>query len=280
MNERFNSETGNWRIIHSQPRNGAWNMAVDEAVLEAVGRGETLPTLRLYAWEPACLSLGYSQPAADVDRVTLNKHGWDLVRRPTGGRAILHTDELTYAVLAPSGEPRAAGSVLESYQRLSTALLAALHLLGLPAQADEEYPETSSIDRSEAVCFQRPSNYEITVNGRKLIGSAQARRPEGVLQHGSLPLHGDLTRITQVLRYENDAARDRAAERLLQRATTVEMVLNQVVPWDEAALAFEQAFSQQLNIHFERGELTPAEIQRASELVEEKYACDDWTYKV
>ena len=89
------------------PAHGAWNMAVDEAILEHIGRGEALPTLRLYAWQPACLSLGQAQPFTDVDVQCLDARGWEVVRRPTGGRAILHTDELTSSIIAPIEEPRA-----------------------------------------------------------------------------------------------------------------------------------------------------------------------------
>ena len=112
-----------WRLIIGAPARGAWNMAADEAILEHVGRGETIPTVRLYAWEPACLSLGHAQPFADIDLDRLRAHGWEMVRRPTGGRAILHTDELTYSVIAPNTEPRVTGSILESYNRLASALL-------------------------------------------------------------------------------------------------------------------------------------------------------------
>lgn len=269
-----------WRLVIDSPGHGAWNMAVDEAILEAAGRKDVPPTLRLYGWEPPCLSLGYSQPVADSDQEALRQRGWELVRRPTGGRAILHTDELTYAVIAPPDEPRVAGSVLESYRRLSQALLAALRELGLPATADEEYTQAAAISRDGAVCFERPSNYEITVNGKKLIGSAQARRWEGVLQHGSLPLTGDLTRITQALVYPTLAARAQAAERLLQRATTVEMALGRLVTWDEAAVAFEQGFARVLDIRFTRSLLTSAETERAAELVRVKFDHPDWTGKV
>src|SRR5512142_2493749 len=93
-----------WRLLITAPARGAWNMAVDEAMLEHIGRGESMPTLRLYAWEPACLSLGQAQPYADVDRIRLRQRGWDVVRRPTGGRAILHTDELTYSIVASAEE--------------------------------------------------------------------------------------------------------------------------------------------------------------------------------
>ena len=115
-----------WRLLLTPPARGAWNMAVDEAILENIGRGASLPTLRLYAWTPACLSLGHAQPFSDVDAVRLKQRGWDVVRRATGGRAILHTDELTYSVIAPLKEPRVEGGVLESYNRLAQALLTAV----------------------------------------------------------------------------------------------------------------------------------------------------------
>ena len=126
-----------WRLLITPPARGAWNMAVDEAILEAVGRGGSLPTLRLYAWEPACLSLGYAQPLTDVDIPHLQARGWEMVRRPTGGRAVLHTDEITYSVIAPLNEPRVAGTVLESYSRLAAALVEALRLLSLPVEVQE-----------------------------------------------------------------------------------------------------------------------------------------------
>ena len=102
-----------WRLLITPPAHGAWNMAVDEAILEEVSRGNSLPTLRLYAWEPPCLSIGYAQPISNVDLVRLRAYDWELVRRPTGGRAVLHTDELTYSVIAPSKEPLVAGTLLE-----------------------------------------------------------------------------------------------------------------------------------------------------------------------
>jgi len=113
-------------------------MAVDEAILESVQRGKSAPTLRLFAWEPPCLSLGQAQPYADVDEPRLRAQGWDVVRRLTGGRAILHTDELTYSVIGISTEPRLAGTLLESYSRLAAALAAGLGSRGLSIEIREE----------------------------------------------------------------------------------------------------------------------------------------------
>lgn len=255
-------------------------MAVDEAILEAAGQGFVPPTLRLYAWNPPCLSLGYAQPVSDADPAALTQHGWDIVRRPTGGRAILHTDELTYSVSAPLSEPRVAGNVLESYQRLAQALLQALHHLAVPAETEEKYNLPQGSDPKGPVCFEVPSNWEITVDGKKLIGSAQVRRKVGVLQHGSLPLAGDLTRITNALFFPHEDARAEAAIRLLARATTIEAALGKTITWQQAAEAMTAAFAQMLNLNLIQGELTAAEIAHANQLVEEKYARPDWTARV
>ena len=267
-----------WRLLITPPARGAWNMAVDESILEHIGRGESIPTLRLYAWQPPCLSLGHAQPFADVDTNRLNARGWDVVRRPTGGRAILHTDELTYSVIAPNDEPRVAGSILESYNRLAGALLQAVKSLGLPVEIKEDL--SVGHGAPNPVCFEVPSAYEITVNGKKLIGSAQARRKEGVLQHGSLPLTGDLARITEALVFADEPARQDAAQRLLACATTVESILGREVLWNEAAQAFVRAFEATLNLKLEEQPLSKSERERTDELVREKYAHQDWTKRV
>jgi lipoyl(octanoyl) transferase len=267
-----------WRLLITPPAHGAWNMAVDEAILEHIGRGESLPTLRLYAWEPACLSLGQAQPYADVDENRLNEHGWEVVRRPTGGRAILHTDELTYSVIAPPDEPVMAGSVMESYNRLAVALLAAVGSLGLPVEMKEG--SSPNHETQNPVCFEVPSAYEITVLGKKLIGSAQARRKEGVLQHGSLPLIGNLARITEVLTFADEPDRLNAAQRLLERAATVESVLGRRVPWGEAAQAFIDAFEGKLLLSLEEGVLSESEKKRTEILVCDKYNHPEWMRRV
>jgi lipoate-protein ligase A len=130
------------------------------------------------------------------------------------------------------------------------------------------------------VCFEVPSTYEITVNGKKLIGSAQARKKEGVLQHGSLPLTGDLSRICQALVFENEMARENASKRLLERATTVESALGCQVSWETAAQTFVHAFESQLGLNLVRGSLTESESKRTGELVTEKYAHPSWTERV
>jgi len=252
-------------------------MALDEALLEAVACKQSPPTLRLYAWDPPCLSLGYAQSKNEVNHQALTEYGWDLVRRPTGGRAILHTDEITYSITVPGDDLHVAGKVIETYQRFSRALLLTLKILGVPATAEKEYQIPVDLIPNGPVCFETPSHYEITVSGKKLIGSAQSRRYGGVLQHGSLPLYGDLTRITLGLEFKSEAECEQAARRLSNRATTVENVLGLRVTWAEAAEAFKQGFEKALNLELTQAEPTQAELTRAGKLINEKYNFPGWT---
>jgi lipoate-protein ligase A len=269
-----------WRLIRNEPGEGAWNMAVDEALLESISLGNSLHVLRLYAWQPPCLSLGYAQSISEVDLERLAKYGWQIVRRPTGGRAILHTDELTYSVTAPFGEPRLEGGVLESYQRISQALMRALSYIGLPVEAHQFNAQNENDQPKGPVCFEVPSNYEITLGGKKLVGSAQARKKEGILQHGTLPLWGDLARITWALAYSDEAERRAAARKLLERATTVQDHLVQKITWEQAAQAFVAGFRDKLNLEFVERALSKQELARAADLVREKYGNPQWTKRV
>ncbi|MHB8625393.1 MAG: lipoate--protein ligase family protein [Aggregatilineales bacterium] len=274
------SET--WRLLvdpPDQPGNGdgAWNMACDQAILSAVGAGELLPTLRLYGWQPACLSLGYAQRSAEFAPERLKDRGWNVVRRLSGGRAILHVDELTYSVTLPAAHPLAAGSVLDSYRRLSGALMAAIQTLGVEV---ESLPR----DRGQQglpgpVCFELPSDYEITAGSKKLIGSAQVRAMGGVLQHGALPLIGDVARIADGLHFEGEGEREAAKINVRQRATTLSTAAGRVISWNEATNALINAFAACFAISLMPLPRSDAEQSRAETLRQERYSADSWTLR-
>lgn len=271
-------ERAAWRVLYTGLQDGATNMAVDEAILEAVNAGSSLPTLRFYGWNPACLSLGYGQEWDVADLEACAAHGWDVVRRPTGGRAILHVDELTYSVAAPETEPRVQGGILESYKRLSEALLAGLQLMGLePTRAKPYYSDQGPLGPA---CFDGPSNYEITMGQMKLLGSAQARRRGMVLQHGTLPLYGDITRIAEALAFDAPGQRTATRLRLHYRATTVLQSLGRRVEIEEAAKFMRAGFARQLNLELVESELSTAEVSRAAEIRAEKFANEAWTKRV
>ena len=247
-------------------------MAVDEAILRAVAAGQVPTTLRLYAWEPGCLSLGRAQPADDVDWQALAAAGFDIVRRPTGGKAILHVDELTYSVVVPEAEPRVGGGIVDSYRRLSAGLVRGLERLGV---TDLVADQRAGNRQSEGpVCFEMPSDYEITAGGRKLAGSAQMRARSAVLQHGAVPIHGDITRICPLLTAHPDPGRVRA------RATTIEEMLGRAAAWREVADAMVAGFAEALNLRLEPGTLTDGERAVAQRLRVEKYATGEWNKRV
>jgi lipoate-protein ligase A len=244
-------------------------MAVDEAIQHAVAEGAARPTLRLYAWAPPCLSLGRNQPISEVDRDALRAADYDLVRRPTGGRAILHIDELTYSVSVPLSDPRVSGGVLVSCERLSRGLSQALVSLGIhDATAHRREGTPPSL---KPVCFEAAGAFEIMFRGKKLIGSAQMRRRGALLQHGTLPLCGDIARISSFLIPPADPNRVR------RRATTLEAAAGRAISWQEAAQAIADGFAQALNLRLETEELTAEEHSAAADLAQEKYRTAGWT---
>lgn len=265
-----------WRLLKTGLADGATNMAIDEAILWAVAEGASQPTLRFYGWDPPCLSIGYGQcmeGEVDVDRC--REAGIGFVRRPTGGRAILHAGELTYSVVAPQAEPRVAGGVIESYRRLSAGLVAGLRTLGLVvAQVEGADHEGQS-----AACFDTPSSYEITVGGKKLVGSAQVRKQQMVLQHGSLPLEGGIARIFDFLKAPSEERREELRRELRARATSLELALGRVVPFDEVARHLAAGFAQALNLRLVPGQLSQHELALAEKLRREKYATREWNFR-
>ena len=267
-------------ILESDFRGGAWNMAVDCAIADAVAGGEQPPTLRLYGWNPFCLSLGYGQRAREANRPALKARGWDLLRRPTGGKAILHGDELTYSLCLPLDHPLACGDLVESYRRISIGLLRALECLGLSASAGPRQDNASARSRAAGpVCFELPSHYEVMAAGRKLIGSAQMRRRSLMLQHGTLPLSGDVARICDVLEFATDAEREARKLRLRERAITLAQALGWAPTWTEAAEAVEQGFSEAFDITFVRGRLSDCEAANATAYQADRFGNPQWTDK-
>src|SRR6202162_4119500 len=195
-----------WRLLLDPPASGAWNMAVDEVLLDGVANGSAPPTVRFYEWAPPCLSLGYFQAFEVVDVDGCRRLGVDVVRRPTGGRAILHDRELTYRVALPLRLLGDDGGVLPSYHRLSLALECGLKRLGVPVVLAPEAAAQASPDHGP-VCFDQPAAHEILLDGRKLVGSAQVRRATAILQHGSILIEPRIERLLACLRLPDGPAR-------------------------------------------------------------------------
>lgn len=256
-----------WRLLLHPAADGAWNMAVDEAILESYADStEPLaPTLRLYGWRPPALSLGRGQRAHGAhDPRFLERCGIDLVRRPTGGRAVLHEHERTYAVIGRLGVPPFSGGVIETYARVAEALVAAMRSLGVPAQIASR--ENGRRTDPGPACFTMVSAHEVTAGGRKLIGSAQLRRRGAFLQHGSIPLRCDPQRLAGAVGSPSAADGFTDLGRELGRVPGTSR-LDRVL-----AKAFAQVFSARLA----PGELSARENTRA-QLLRHKYGSAAWT---
>jgi lipoate-protein ligase A len=254
-------------MIETEPRSGAWNMAIDRALMESAGEGASPPTVRFYQWQPPAVSLGKGQPLAVVDQARCAAAGVEIVRRPTGGWAILHIDELTYSVAAHADEPVVAGPLLEAYKHLSAGLIAGLHNMGLAAELAPPLP--SQEKAGLMACFEVPYNNEITVHGMKLMGSAQARSQRRLMQHGSLPLSGDVGRAADYLIFPDEAAREALRERLRAHATTASAAAGHPILYLDAVQAMVTGFADTLELRFEPGALTAQEYARAVALLDQ-----------
>jgi lipoate-protein ligase A len=263
-----------WRLIVDAEADGPSNMAADEAILRAVAAGSQPPTLRFYGWSPACLSLGRNQPLADADLAACRAAGIDVVRRPSGGQAVLHADELTYSVVLMQTDPRSEGGVLEAYRRISDGLLLGLEALGVAAI--QAVGQRGGNHTTTPICFETPSEYEVTVGGRKLVGSAQWRSRGGVLQHGSLPLVGDLTRIVRYVVME-EGEREQKRRRLLGRVVTLEEAAGRRLSFEDGVEALAGGLAQTLNLDLVRDELSEEERASAWSLRQSRYTAQDWT---
>lgn len=264
------SEEPVWRLIRSGPLPGAMNMALDDALLQAVAEGTSPPVLRLYRWQPATLTLGYAQPVdAGVDLDACRAAGVAVVRRPTGGRAVLHDREVTYALIAPVGPPFG-NTVATSYRVVAGLLRAALCACGLPA---ELVPGQPRVRQGRAVCFTAPAQHELVIAGCKVAGCAQKRRGRAFLQHGSIPLDLDLEllgRLMPLAPGETPLVRF-AAIGWLQRFT------DQTLTVDAVEAAVIAAFAAGLGISFQTDVLSPAEEQLATRLCAACYGNRAWT---
>jgi len=285
------THTDQWRLITTFDLSGAENMALDEALLESVINGAA-PVVRFYTWQPATLSLGVNQPTGEIDRYACEELGFGLVRRITGGRAVLHQHELTYSAIAPESDPRVSGGVIESYRKISAPLVAGLQALGANVELTapnraaframsqaRRYQNLSELEQSNhgAVCFDTASAYEISTGGRKLVGSAQARRGGALLQHGSILLDIDWQAWVSVFAYASEAGRQRALQKLPTRMTSLREELGRDVSAAQVRAALLKSFQQVLEIGLEESRLTQVEQAAAQRLAAEKYGSDTWT---
>jgi lipoate-protein ligase A len=260
-------------------------MAIDEAIMIAVREEKSPPTVRFYRWQPPTLSIGAFQSVdreVDVDRC--KSLGIGLVRRPTGGRAVLHDDEVTYSFIVNESHPLIPPGVRESYQVAASAIVDGLVSMGVPAKM---YARDDGVtDRAARpgtghapACFDSSSWYEITARDKKLVGSAQWREKGTLLQHGSILLSLDVDRLIEVLRFSSEERKAISRELLLYHTEAISNVLGRPVGFDETVSALIFGFSKRLDTRLEPEDLTDFEIDLARRLEAEKYASREWLHR-
>lgn len=281
-----------WRLILGEggaldPVDGPRNMAIDQALLDAVAAGAT-PAVRLYRWAPATLSFGRNQPARGLyDTAAAAERGIAFVRRPTGGQAVLHDQELTYAVAAPVtvvGKPR------QAYQWINRALVAGLRSLGVAAAVAES--GTAVGDGASAwtdACFRRPERGEVVVAGRKLVGSAQRTQSRTILQHGSILIGGSQAAAEELLLGAAAAAGGRPAAGAESGAesgagsgadgwTTMEREVGDGFEVESLVAAVAAGFEEVLETELPWSSLTEAERRGVGEL-QRRFASAGWIWR-
>ncbi|WP_061809666.1 lipoate--protein ligase family protein [Rossellomorea vietnamensis] len=272
-----------WRFIDSGNCSPSYNMALDEALLDWHSEGKIPPTIRFYGWDPATLSVGYFQKVEkEINLDAVKEHGLGFVRRPTGGRGVLHEHELTYSVIVSEEHPEMPRTVTEAYRVISEGILKGFQGLGLeayfavPRTAEER--EGLKNPRS-AVCFDAPSWYELVVEGRKVAGSAQTRQKGVILQHGSILLDLDEDKLFSLFKYPSDRVKERMQRAFKSKAVAMNEISSVPVTMEMAKEAFKKGFEEGLNIHLEPYELSEEETQYVVDLAESRYESDEWNFK-
>jgi lipoate-protein ligase A len=243
-----------WQFINTGLHSGAFNMEFDIGLAERLQRQEILPTLRMYGWKPWAISLGYNQSESDINKNKCSELGFDIVRRPTGGRAILHANELTYSVVMFANGK----SVTEVYAAISKSLVSALQKICPAVSYETSQPNFQALyKKQESIpCFSASARYEVQINGRKLVGSAQRRfssdgLSDVVLQHGSILLGPEHKLLADVLNFESDSVKEKIVADIEQKTIDLSTAVGRVVTFDEAAEIIRSGFEETMNVRFQ-----------------------------
>lgn len=272
-----------WRFIDSGACSPAYNMALDEALLTWHSEGRIPPTIRFYGWDPATLSVGYFQKVEkEIHLDKVREYGLGFVRRPTGGRAVLHDQELTYSVIVSEEHPDMPATVTEAYRVISQGILEGFTDVGLEAyfSIPRTEEELSSLKKPRsAVCFDAPSWYELVVEGRKVAGSAQTRQKGVILQHGSIILDIDEDKLFDLFKYPSERVRERMQRNFRNKAVAINALRSEPLTMEEAKQAFRKGFEKGLNITLEPYTLSKEEDEEVRQIARNRYEQDEWNFR-
>lgn len=265
---------GPFRLVSTEPMDGAMNMAVDEALLIASGRSGASPVIRFYRWAGPTLTLGAFQSADEIDWDACARDGVEVVRRITGGRAVLHGADFTYSVSANRSTLQFPDEIRGSFFAVSRALVAGLARLGVEAQASST---SRPGQRREPFCFAATSWFEIEERGRKLIGSAQRRFRNSFLQQGSMPMAFEAESFYRYIRFPDPSRRAEAVAAARLAVCDLAGTAERPVTFDDVVNAFAAGFEETLAVSLKPSGLTEDERRLAHELRRARYTNSEWT---
>jgi lipoate-protein ligase A len=271
-----------WRFLNTQEGNAFFNMATDEALVQSVANGGP-PIFRIYAWSPPAVSFGYAQHIdREIDLQKCRDQNIHIVRRATGGRAVLHWNELTYSVICHKDDPTVGGSIQDAYRKISLALMTGVKHLGANVSFESHRHKQPSPRGKEltAPCFTSTAQHEVTLNNRKLIGSAQQRIGQTLLQHGSLLLGPEHKQIVTLFPNGKEKLRDRFTQELNTHTISLSEALNHPIDFTTTAQALRKSWAESFpHITLTDTDLSPEELTETNRLTSEKYATDTWNFK-
>ncbi len=270
-----------WRILIDGKKSAAENMAIDEAILLGNIAGKSIPTIRFYDWNLPTVSFGFNQQIKkEIDVDLVKKNGFAFVRRPTGGRAVLHFEEVTYAVISPL-QDKLSGNITDSYSQISLALATGLNLMGVEVEFERGNLSSSHQREFANPCFTSSSKYELKYQNKKIVGSAQVRRENVLLQHGSILMNRNQEAISEIIPNLTVDKRNTIRKYLARKTVCINQILKEKIDYDKAVKflinGFEKAWENDEFII--DNELNNFENEVSEQLVETKYGKDIWNFK-
>lgn len=245
------------RLLLTQHNTGAWNMAVDEAVLEAVATGKQYPTLRFYGWNPGAVTIGYFQSLQEeVDTQKCQSEKIDVIRRITGGGAVFHDKEITYSFIVKEEDGLIVKDILASYKQICQGIISGLEMLGITSQFI-------------------PIN-DLVVNNKKISGNAQTRKQKTILQHGTVLLDVDVKKMFSLLKVPDEKIRDKMILAVEERVTSLRHLSGNEIAYSAVENALMKGFASALDIDIVLGILSEEEVKTAEKIQKEKYENTDW----
>ena len=260
----------NWRFLNTGARDCYHNMAIDEVLATISVPHDKRSIFRVYQWQPYAISLGYNQNPNDLNLAKCKQDKIDVVRRPTGGRAVLHAEEITYSIIIPKESDFFSSEILTTYNRINRGILAGLHLIGVKAELIErpfDEDEKSSVYKDKIPCFSKSAKYEIAYQGKKLVGSAQRRYENSILQHGSILVGNFHLKLADYITALKGPRVEKFRQALAEKTISISQILPTKINYEKIAWAIKTGFQQCFDMYFLEGQLTPRENVEVQKLV-------------